>query len=254
MMRAIRVTLLLCCIMGLSALLPREPASAQSSKAVAYLLKEITARITLHTPAGHGGLCHGFVYTVRGEMAYVATAKHCLADLVVPPLDRVPSLDLTATVQYANGTAGTVQHFVWTKNQDALVAIASFTTHPRAYLEVCVDCWSYETFGLGKNVPVVSVLSAGGGPPVISSGVVSSGLTGGYVVYLPSSSGSSGAPILDLRGNLVGLISAGSLSRGAEAGWKTRIVPGAEVESLLRHALEQYARRAGLGTRGADTP
>ncbi len=249
-------------VIGLAALalmlftagLSSPPAGAQSSKAVSYLLKEITARITLQTPAGRSGLCHGFVYTVRGEMAYVATAKHCVADLVVPPLDRVPSLGLTATVQYANGTAGTVQHFVWTKNQDALIALASFTTHPRAYVEVCIDCWSYETFGLGKNVPVVSVLSAGGGLPVISSGVVTSDLTGGYVVYLPSSSGSSGAPILDLRGNLVGIISAGSLFRGAEASWKTRIVPGAEVESLLRHALERYAKRAGLDTRGAATP
>jgi S1-C subfamily serine protease len=61
---------------------------------------------------------------------------------------------------------------------------------------------------------------------------------GRYFVALPSSPGTSGSPVLDLHGNLVGIVVAGVVNRAAEAGWITDIVPGGLVFDLVRYAID----------------
>jgi hypothetical protein len=67
---------------ALIAIVGVRPIWAQSAATAAAedLLQSIVARITVHTSTG-AGLCHGFVSTVRGDVAYIVTAKHCVAEL-----------------------------------------------------------------------------------------------------------------------------------------------------------------------------
>jgi Trypsin-like peptidase domain len=219
-------------------------AAAQSSAQVSDLLRQITVRIHVEDVAtGSGGLCHGFVSSVRYEVAYVVTAKHCVEDLAGRPLTEGTSLrelNLSVTVEYANETRGTVRHITWSKSQDALVLVTSFGARPTSYAGLCSGCRNYRTFGTEQRLPVESVLSAGGGPPVISSGMVLSDSSGRYVVMLPSSPGTSGSPVLDLQGNLVGIVVTGAVYRGAEASWVAGIVPGSTIVDLVRFAVEHY--------------
>jgi outer membrane protein assembly factor BamE (lipoprotein component of BamABCDE complex) len=220
------------------------PLGAQPSVQVADLLRGITARIHVADVAtGKGGLCHGFVSSVRSQVAFVATAKHCIEELTGRPLLQGTSLrelNLSATVEYANGATGTVRYIAWSRNQDALVLVTSFTNRPTSYAGLCSGCRNYRSLGAGQTIRVESVLSAGGGPPVISSGMVLSDSFGRYVVMLPSSPGTSGSPVLDLQGNLVGIVVTGAVYRGAEASWVAGIVPGSTVVDLVRFAVEHF--------------
>lgn len=223
--------------------LPRA-AAVQSSVATAYLLRETTARITLTNPKTKQlGLCVGFVQIVRAKAAFVATAKHCVEELASAPLGRHVSLQdlgLTVAVSYANGTAGMARYLAWNEHEDAIVLVSSFTKAPVSYARLCPSCKIYETLGVRQKISVESILSAGAGAPVISSGVVESDGAGRWTVTLPSSPGTSGAPVLDLRGDLVGIIVSGATFRGATAGWQARIVLGQTVYDLARYAVEQY--------------
>jgi len=113
-----------------------------------------------------------------------------------------------------------------------------------AYATLCRTCRIYQTFGRGQRIPVLSLLSAGGGPPVISSSVVSSDATGKYVVVLPTSPGTSGSPVLDLSGNLVGIVVTAAVYRGAEASWTTGIVLGSTVGVVMQYAVAHLSQAA----------
>lgn len=220
-------------------------ARAQSSVATAVLLRDTTARVTVINPTtGRRGLCVGFVQVVRPRAAFVATAKHCIEESAAGPLgpDSSPrDLGLSVIIGYANGAAGRVQHLAWSDTKDAIVLVASFTKPPVSYVKLCPRCKSYDTLGAGQKIPVESILSAGAGAPVISSGVVESDMLGRYTVILPSSPGTSGAPVLDLRGDLVGIVVSGSSFRGASAGWQAGIVLGQTVYDLMVRAIERYS-------------
>lgn len=221
-----------------------ELAGAQSSVATAALLRDTTTRITVvNRRTRRRGLCVGFVQTVRAKAAFVATAKHCIeeqASGALGPEVSPQDLGLSVVIGYANGTAGTARHFAWNETQDAIVLVASFTKPPVSYAKLCPTCRIYGALGAGQKIPVESILSAGAGAPVISSGVVESDLFGRSTVILPSSPGTSGAPVLDLHGDLVGIVVSGAAFRGAAAGWQAGIVLGQTVYDLARYAVERY--------------
>lgn len=232
-------TLGLCVV---SFLLLAGPVSAQSPF-VAGLLETITVRVSVENPArSESVLCQGFVGMVLRETAYIATAKHCVERPNSSPLTAA-TVDpgLVATVTYPDGSRGRARQFVWDTAQDAVVLAASFERRPFSYAASCPRCWGYRSFGTGQRIPVMSVLSAGGGPPVVSSGYVVTDLQGRYAVILPAAPGTSGAAVLDLSGNLAGIVVAGYLPPAAQAGWLAGIVPGALVIDLVRYAADHQA-------------
>lgn len=233
------VALRLCLV---SLLLLAGPVSAQSPF-VAGLLEAITVRVSVENPARNEAmLCHGFVETVQRETAYIATAKHCVERPNFSPLTPA-TVDpgLVATVTYPEGSRGRVRQLVWDPAQDVVVLAASFERRPLSYAASCPQCWGYRSFGAGQRIPVMSILSAGGGPPVVSSGYVVTDLQGRYAVILPAAPGTSGAAVLDLSGNLAGIVVTGYLPPAAQAGWLAGIVPGALVIDLVRYAADHQA-------------
>ena len=221
------------------------PAWAERSSA-GHLLEAITARIRVeNTATGHDGLCHGLVSVVRSQWAYVATAKHCVEELTSAPLRgnlAVGDLALDMTVEYANGTVGRAEHLAWNQDRDALIMVATYTRPPASYAGLCADCTVYQSFGSGQRIPVLSILSAGGGSPVVSSGFVMSDSEGHYVVVLPVSLGTSGSGVVDARGNLVGIVVTAGTSGGADAGSEAGIVPGQTVDDLVKYAIDTFEK------------
>jgi len=230
------------------------PVTAQSSF-VADMLRAITAHIEIENSAtGQSALCHGFVDTVRYNVAYLVTAKHCVEDLnstKLSPTTVDPSL--TVSVTYSNGTAGTLRRLFWNTGLDALVVAAAFLSPPLSFAGECPGCRAHTVFA-GQRTPVLSVLSAGGGPPVVSSGFLFSDQFGRYFVALPSSAGTSGSAVLDLQGNLVGIVVAGLVNRSAEAGWITDIVPGGVIFNLVGYAVKQMEESSPPGSFSPPSP
>jgi hypothetical protein len=58
------------------------PADAKSAATATAedLVQSIVVPIHIRTPLGQN-LCHGYVAEVRGDVAYIVTAKHCVAEL-----------------------------------------------------------------------------------------------------------------------------------------------------------------------------
>jgi hypothetical protein len=225
------------------------PVWAQSAAAAAAedLLQSIIARITVRTSLGTV-LCHGFVAEVRGKTAYIVTAKHCLKDLSPMTVQRqeiVP--DLAITITYANGGTGTgtARGIYWHTAQDDLVIAASFDRLPTSYTGRCPSCITYRTLApTVQPIPVLSVLSSAGGLPVLSTGMVLVTESGEWIVLLPTAPGTSGAPVIDLQGNLVGVVSSATVIRGTEAGVVVELVPGGLASDLVHYAIGQIESAA----------
>ncbi len=234
-MRRALIVALICLIAG-------PPAGAQPAQP-ADLLRAITVGIHVNNPSrGREGLCQGFVAGVGGDAAYVVTAKHCIDDLASTSISAAASLDqlgVTIEVAYANGTRGGVNQLAGADTSDVVVLLASYVDRPVAFAD-CDECRVYRSFGSNQQIPVLSMLSAGGGPPVVSSGIVVSDRAGRYTVVLPSSPGTSGSAVIDLEGNLVGMVVSVAAVGGAEAGYVSGVVPGGTIEDLLRYAVSQF--------------
>jgi hypothetical protein len=215
-------------------------AQSAATAAAEDLLQSIVAGITVRTPLGEG-LCHGFVATVRNDVAYIVTAKHCVESLSPATVQRKwRDPDLAITIAYAKGGTGIYRQVFWHIAQDDLVIAASFTRTPASYTGLCPSCLSYRTLPLASQpFPVLSVLSSAGGLPVLSTGMVLVTESGEWIVLLPSAHGTSGAPVIDLQGNLVGIVSSATIVRGTEAGVMVALVSGGFATDLVRYAVDQ---------------
>ncbi|HYM70174.1 MAG TPA: trypsin-like peptidase domain-containing protein [bacterium] len=238
-MRRALIVVLICLVAG-------PPALAQSTRA-ADLLRAITVEVHVENASrGQQGLCQGFVAGVSDAAAYVVTAKHCIDDLASTRISAARSMDqlgVAIQVAYANGTSGDVERLAGADTSDVVVLLVSYTDAPTAFAD-CAECQVYRSFGRDQRIPVLSMLSAGGGPPVVSSGVVVSDRSGEYTVVLPTSPGTSGSAVTDLQGNLVGMVVSLATVRGADAGFTAGIVSGGPIEDLLRYAISRFAGAA----------
>jgi hypothetical protein len=240
MMRRPLVAALICLVAG-------TPAAAQRPEP-ADLLKAMTVQIRVDNVSRHReALCQGFVAGVGGDAAFVVTAKHCIDDLATTPIAQAQSLDqlgVTIDVTYAGGTSGDVIQLAGAENSDVVVLRVAYTERPVAFAD-CGDCRVYRSFGSNQQIPVLSMLSAGGGPPVVSSGLLLSDRAGQYTVVLPSSPGTSGSAVIDTDGNLVGMVVSVAAARGAVAGSVSGVVPAGDIEDLLAYAVSQLGGGSG---------
>ncbi|HLJ62215.1 MAG TPA: trypsin-like peptidase domain-containing protein [bacterium] len=245
-MRGALIVAVICLVAG-------SPVLAQSTPA-ADLLRGITAEIHVENASrGQQGLCQGFVAGVSDNAAYVVTAKHCIDDLASTPISSATSMDqlgVTIQVAYANGTDGDVERLAGADTSDVVVLLVSYTDVPTAFAD-CAACQVYRSFGRDQRIPVLSMLSAGGGPPVVSSGIVFSDESGEYTVVLPTSPGTSGSAVIDLEGNLVGIVVSVATVRGATAGFTAGIVPGGAIEDLLRSVISRFGGTTAPPTNAA---
>lgn len=213
------------------------------SNDVADLLRAVTARIIVsNSNTQQSGLCHGLVYLVR-RSAYIATAKHCLEEPAGTALSSATpfnSLGIDVEVTYANDDRGQAFNVAWSPNFDVAVLVTSFEHIPDSWVAMCPSCKIYRNFGANQRIPIMSMLSAGSGAPVVSSGFVVSNAVGSYLVVLPSAQGTSGSRILDLRGTFVGTVVSGLVYSGSEAGWTAGIVPGNIVQETVDYAYKHY--------------
>ena len=226
--------------------------SQQGAPAVS-ILKSITVKVT-GSSVGGGWECSGFVYTVGSNFAIVVTAKHCINPGTLNVVFRNhwgpqavertitnPTYDVAVLivhlwtlppgmgVENADGRTTTGHELVlaWdgSSANDPLAGLV-----PRQNRSV----YSEDQY-VGNLTPIFSMLTAGSGNPVISSGELLPG--SGLRAALPGAEGSSGAPVLDARGNLVGIIKGMIIPGGVEAGWKTTLVPGNVVRYLVQWAM-----------------
>jgi len=227
----------------LLAVLGGTPAHAQSESLGAQVLEAVTVTITsTNYRSFKGGTCHGATYAVTRSVAYVVTAKHCVETFSSVPLE--PGIQWRdvrelVTVRFANGETGRVTGIFWPQNYDALVmrtALRPLARRPVGYVQVC-RCGYYRTFPRASRIPIYSMLSAGGGRPVPSSGFVVTDANGRYRVFLPSAHGTSGTMIVDGQGRLVGLV-RGVFSQ-VGAGYASAITPAPVIISLLKYAFDR---------------
>jgi hypothetical protein len=241
--------LLALCSSGLIALVLARPAVAQPSPR--EILHAIVVRITVRN-ATTTGICHGYVGTVRYDVAYVVTAKHCVE--ILSPLTEQPGPALTVTITYPNGGTGWPRFFYWDRVSDIMVMAATFSHYPASYTEMCPACRIYTSFAPNQTIPILSILSSSGGEPVLSNGLLLTNGAGEITVVLPSAPGTSGAPVVDLRGMLVGIVSAIHVFGGSEAGALTILAPGSRVKEAVDYAVTQFEARASVPPSSRPAP
>lgn len=220
---------------------------------VGELLRRITARITVEDPVqGASVSCIGFVYSSDEDNLRIVTARHCFEPI---PWDR--NKTKSTIVLFADGDEVTYKWFYPGQrvgdnplldhpNYDlAILSLAVKLRHivppfdapkpPYSYEDGCWLCSAYggKSFRRPERLQIMSMLAAGGGNPVVSTGVLISDVDGTITVLLPAAQGTSGSPVLDLHGNLVGIVVAGRVLQGTEAGWNSVLVPGHAIENLV---------------------
>jgi hypothetical protein len=222
----------------------------------ATALEAVTVSIVARNyTTGKAGICQGSVYAVVGSAAYVVTAKHCVEALSSTPL--LPGVEWkdiheVVTVKFPNGQSGRALGAFWPQNSDALVMkTATSGRRPAAYVDVC-PCGYYNYFPRSSRIPIISMLSAGGGVPVPSSGYLQTNLWGRYAVFLPDAQGTSGALVVDMHGRMVGLVWGVSTPVEGGAGFTALITPAPVIVDLMRYAFDRdgvayAALRAGKG-------
>src|SRR5579883_260763 len=122
------------------------PAAAAAQPAPPDLLRAVAAQVFIVNPAtAKNAVCQGYVAEVRPPNAYVATAKHCIADLSLRPLaNGTPLTDygVRVTVRFERGPDAAMTALVWNNSEDIAVVVAPFdpAVKPDSYAALCPAC------------------------------------------------------------------------------------------------------------------
>jgi len=232
-------------IVGLLLMVGITPAQAQNDPPGAAVLKAVTVTITSVNYRTHqAGICHGSVYAVVRSVAYVVTAKHCVEAMSSSPLEpgiQWRDIREVVTVRFPNGAVGRVAGIFWPQNYDALVMktrFAGVSRRPVGLVEVC-RCGYYKEFPRSARLEILSMLSAGGGRPVPSSGYVFTDALGRSTVFLPSAHGTSGTLVVDTQGRMVGLVWGAYSQVEGGASFRAAITPAPVIMNLLKYAFDR---------------
>jgi hypothetical protein len=219
------------------------PAAAAAQPAPPELLRAIAAQVFIVNPAtAKNAVCQGYVAEVRPPNAYVATAKHCIADLSLRPLaNGTPLTDygVRVTVRFERGPDAAMTALVWNNTEDIAVVVAPFdpSAKPDSYAVLCPAC---KTAPAAPQLRAVSWVFLTGDTitPSLEAGTVTRGPGGRYV--WEHACGAPGAPVLDATsGDLIGLFSGANGYPGEPCGSETSIIaPGATVQSVLGTAIQ----------------
>ena len=250
-MKTPRLALCIICMLAAFGFAPS--VESQPEPFGAAVLKVVTVTIaSANYTTRKAAQCHGAVFAVvRGAVkrsaAYITTAKHCVESLSSIPLEagvRWRDTREVVTVKYPNRSTGRVTGIFWLQDYDALVMRATccrmLSRPPIGWLDVCRRCGYYNDFGRSARIPILSMLSAGGGQPVPVDGVVRTDAAGHISVLLPIAHGTSGTMVVDRQGRLVGLVWGEFSSAGpGGAGFRAVITPAPAIISLMKYAFEQ---------------
>lgn len=238
--RAISTIVIVLVVMAAVAL-QRIPASGESESPAVSLLKAIAVRLEVGNvrTSRHVCCCQGFVYDVSGSTAYVVSAKHCAEHFATHDLNGEEDYrGLYINILYPNHARGRMIRGWALRQSDVMVVAANFTRPPDAWRTLCPTCGFYKSFGNNRRISVISTLVAGFGQPVVSGGVVTSTADSHYFVDLTTSPGTSGSVVLDLRGNVVGIVVAVyPVASGVQAGSRAVIVTAPVVAYALKQAV-----------------
>ena len=237
-MRALAALILITITIVVSSPLYGEPLPRGATTLEAVTVSIVARNYT----TGKAGICQGSVYAVVGSAAYVVTAKHCVETLSstrLRPGVEWKDIHEVVTVRFPNGQPGRVVGAYWPQTSDALVLKTAFNgRRPAAYVDVC-PCGYYNFFPRSRRIPIISMLSAGGGAPVPSSGYLQTNLWGRYAVFLPDAQGTSGALVVDMQGRMVGLVWGVSTPVEGGAGFTALITPAPVIVDLMKYAFDR---------------
>jgi hypothetical protein len=191
---------------------------------------ETLLRSTVVSLASDGGRCRGYVQDVRGKYAVVITAGHCLKDTA------------HVFITYPDGTTGYgISWYTWDQ-VDVGIVMAAFSRLPNDSLDLFPAGGAVPPDGLER--PVVSLLTSGGGEPVLSTGAVVTGPDVEWRTSIPVAPGTSGTPVFTPEGYFAGIVVGGYSPVSGAATASSVIVSGPEVFELLRQAHD-YRPSAG---------
>jgi hypothetical protein len=188
-----------CTVMTKPAIPPivRTPPSIESGQTMGEtLLRSTVVSVSITAREGRWR-CAGFAQFVQGDRAVVVTAGHCLQH------DQVAEV----AVAYAAGPTGVGKIWYVDPAADVAVVIATFSQTPNTIHGLCRSCLAVAPDL--PALPVLSILTSGGGRPVISTGTVEPAHAVMWFATLPISPGTSGSPVVTPAGDLAGIVSAG---------------------------------------------
>lgn len=202
---------------------------------VVALLRAITTTVVVrNTVTSREQSCLGFVAVVRGRLAYVAMAKSCVRTLAVLPPGPAATpgdLGIRTAVRYEDGSAGAVEQLLWTDQNAALIAVASYSAQPVAYSTACIVCIFYGDFGAHARIPVRYMYATHDRRAAIPACGVLADIGSTDLVFLPPVvNDMAGSPVLDGVGGLVGIVSA-------EPRRHRGIIRGRDVQALVAAAV-----------------
>lgn len=93
------------------------------------------------------------------------------------------------------------------------------------------------------SLDIVGMISIGGGDPTPAAGKVVGSNINGLHVLMPGGPGSSGGPVIDLKGNLVGIIIEGKSYPGS-AGYDTTLLSSIDLIRFLKSSIYWITDRA----------
>lgn len=229
-------------------------ASTQRSDAVRTLLQSTSVRVeATDDQSGRRTSCEGFVYDTgptRGsyEVAYVITAAHCLRSSAVAP-KIIGGTGFKSTVR---ACALLESGAKWLQANDilspddpavdiALLTVVSPKSVSSRSLRMLTGAdkpkalhshWFWAAPGPPDEMPVMSMLSAGGGLIVPSSGMMHRNRDGTPGVFIPVAPGTSGALVVDLEARIVGMVVTGLTYVSDGAGMTAGIIPASTIVSF----------------------